>query len=128
MVGCLAPIPMRTRLKHYGWLIVGLVLLVALSLAGGWIARVFALPIPGPVLGLACLLLLLALVPELEHWIAPACDMLLKYLGLFIVPAAVGLMLYQNVLSAAPAALLFTLTASTLITGVLAACLWPRAR
>jgi holin-like protein len=105
----------------------GMALLIGLSLAGTTVAQFVHLAIPGPVLGLCALLLLLAMIPKLENAMAPACDFITRHLGLFIIPSAVGLGLYQNTLKDAPFTLLLVLTGSTLITGLVAALLWRRA-
>lgn len=118
---------MNLRITYGRSLITGMAGLIGLSLAGSTVARLVHSPIPGPVLGLGALLLLLAMMPKLENAMAPACDFITRHLGLFIIPAAVGLGLYQHTLKAAPVTLVLVLTLSTLITGLVAALLWQRA-
>jgi holin-like protein len=119
---------MRTSAKHILVLSLGMVLLAGLNMAGNLLAETLHLAVPGPVFGLFGLLLLFTVMPQLEHQLAPACDFLLQHLALFIVPAAVGLALYQPLLNAAPLAFLLVLIVSTLATGLVAALLWRRAR
>jgi holin-like protein len=119
---------MRTSAKHVLTLGLGMMVLAGLSAGGSLLADISRIAVPGPVLGLLGLLLLFALAPQLEQPLAPACDFMLQHLALFIVPAAVGLALYQPLLRAAPLALLLALTVSTLATGLVAALLWRRAR
>jgi holin-like protein len=108
--------------------IAGLFGLGALAALGGWLAPLLPLPIPGPVCGLILLLLLLAVIPPLEGWIAPAADLLLRYLGLLIVPAAVGVFGYGDVIARHGVALLVILLVTTVLTGLISAHLFARAR
>ncbi len=124
-VKALAP-AMKLNIKNGISILVGLAALMGLSLAGSSVARFAHLALPGPVLGLCALLLLFAMLPKLEAAMAPACTFVTRHLGLFIIPAAVGLGQYQGTLKAAPLTLLCVLTASTLITGLVAAVLWQR--
>ncbi|MDX9994112.1 MAG: CidA/LrgA family protein [Rhodocyclaceae bacterium] len=69
-------------------------LLLLFQLAGEAIALFFALPIPGPVIGMGLLFATLALhggpAPELRH----TAQNLLQHLSLLFVPAGVGVMLH----------------------------------
>src|SRR5512147_652979 len=53
-----------------------------------------ALPIPGPVLGMALLLAFLLLNERAVAALRPTCVELLKHLSLLFVPAGVGVMLH----------------------------------
>lgn len=53
-----------------------------------------ALPIPGPVLGMALLLILLLARPATIEALRPTSVELLKHLSLLFVPAGVGVMLH----------------------------------
>lgn len=68
----------------------GLLLLLASQLAGEAVARGLALPVPGPVLGLAMLAALLLARPGLHATVGPVAGTLLSNLSLLFVPAAVG--------------------------------------
>ncbi len=118
---------MAPRITYGLSIITGMAALIGLSLAGTTLAHMAHVAIPGPVLGLCALLLLFAMIPKLENAMAPACDFITRHLGLFTIPAAVGLGLYQTILKGAPFTLLLVLTLSTLITGLVAAQLWQRA-
>jgi holin-like protein len=52
------------------------------------------LPVPGPVLGMALLLVLLVLRPSAAERLRPTSLELLKHLSLLFVPAGVGVMLH----------------------------------
>jgi len=67
----------------------GIAWLLALQAAGELLARAFALPFPGPVIGL--LLLLLALRSSaVQGCVGAAADFLLAHLSLLFVPVGVG--------------------------------------
>lgn len=76
--------------------------LAGFQVLGGCVARVFALPIPGPALGMA--LLSLALVLRRRPEPTPALDRvanaLLTRMGLLFVPAGVGVMAHAGLLRA----------------------------
>lgn len=93
--------------------------ILACQLAGEFVAHAFALPLPGPVLGMFMLFALLALrggagaraaVPQK---LGAAADGLLGHLSLLFVPAAVGLMRYLDVLSANAMTLIVAVAVST---------------
>jgi putative effector of murein hydrolase LrgA (UPF0299 family) len=75
------------------------------QLLGEILARAFALPLPGPVLGMALLFLFLLVrggqgARKIPAPLAAAADGLLGNLSLLFVPAAVGLMRYFDLLAA----------------------------
>lgn len=90
----------------------GFALLLASQLAGELLARTLHLPLPGPVLGIALLLVLLAL-----GWgrtmIAAASELLLGHLSLLFVPVGVGVITHLDRLAAHGPALLVVLLLST---------------
>lgn len=78
----------------------GLTLLLLFQLCGELVSRLFDLPIPGNVMGMGFLLLgLSAGVVDVE-WLEEATEMLLSNLGLFFVPAGVGVMVYSDLIAA----------------------------
>ena len=99
----------------------GLFILLAFQLVGEVLSRGFALPVPGPVIGLAGLALGLAIWARgggaLEETdvgrVAPA---LLGALSLLFVPAGVGVVQYGGLLADNALALGAALVASTLAT------------
>jgi len=118
----------RTRAKGWAVHAAGFAVLVALSIGGDAAARVFALPVPGPVIGLGAYLLLLAAVPGAEAATAPAARALLRLLGALIVPAAVGLAAFGPFVADAAPELALVLVASTLVTGLTTALLYAGLR
>jgi len=76
----------------------GLVLLLVFQFVGEGVSRLLDLPIPGNVIGMALLLLALAVGWVREEAIREASELLLSYLALFFVPAGVGVMLYFDLI------------------------------
>jgi holin-like protein len=72
----------------------GLTLLLLCQLLGEVIVRWLVLPVPGPVLGMVCVLLALHLRPALLGQLRPPAQGLLAHLSLLFVPAGVGVMLH----------------------------------
>ncbi len=90
--------------------------LLIFQLAGEVLARLAALPVPGPVLGLILLLLVFALrgaVPEALHTVSSA---ILRHLSLLFVPAGVGLVLQAARIRAEWEAIAAALAGSTVLT------------
>ncbi|MCI4680763.1 CidA/LrgA family protein [Rhodoblastus acidophilus] len=92
----------------------------ACQLLGEFIVRAFALPLPGPVLGM--FLLFLALVARggrgesaVPGNLGAAADGLLGHLSLLFVPASVGLMRYFDILAANAVTLIFAVAVSTVL-------------
>jgi holin-like protein len=88
------------------------------QLLGEFIVRAFALPLPGPVLGM--FLLFAALIVRGDKGARPApaqlgsaADGLLGHLSLLFVPASVGLMRYFDLLAANAVTLILALAIST---------------
>jgi holin-like protein len=75
-------------------MILALATLLVLQLIGEALVRTLALPIPGPVVGMALLLLVLVLRPSLLDAIKPTTQTLLQHFSLLFVPAGVGVMLH----------------------------------
>jgi holin-like protein len=68
----------------------GLVVLFGFQMLGEFISRLFNLVIPGSVLGLILLFAVFLVVP-LPESVKVVSDNLIKYLGVFFMPAGVGL-------------------------------------
>jgi len=68
--------------------------LLTLQLLGEVVVRSLGVPLPGPVLGMAVLLVLLALRPAWLQGLKPTANGLLQHLSLLFVPAGVGVMLH----------------------------------
>jgi len=90
-------------------------LLLACQLVGEIVTRSAGLPIPGPVAGLALLLLVLLLRPERAEAIRPTVRVILANLSLLFVPAGVGVIGNLGVLTQEGPALLAVLVVSTLL-------------
>ena len=78
----------------------GLTFLLLFQLCGELISRVLNLPIPGNVLGMGLLLLGLMTKRVDVKWIEEAAELLLSNMGLFFVPAGVGVMVYGDLIAA----------------------------
>jgi holin-like protein len=90
-------------------------LLLCFQLAGEALARTLALPLPGPVLGLALLAAALALSPRLVQAIRPVSEGLLGHLSLLFVPAGVGIVGHLDRLGGQGLALLAAVFVSTVL-------------
>jgi len=90
-------------------------LLLACQLIGEIAARGLGVSVPGPVLGLALLLVLLGLRPTLCETLRPTVGVILANLSLMFVPAGVGVIGNLDVLSEDWFALLVILTVSTVL-------------
>ena len=90
-------------------------LLLTCQLIGEVAVRAFALPLPGPVLGLVLLVALLRLRPALAEVLRPTTGVILANLSLLFVPAGVGVIGNVEVLSDDWVALLAILFVSTLL-------------
>jgi len=90
-------------------------LLLGCQLFGEVAARGLSLPIPGPVLGLAALILILWTNPPVAETVRTTVGVILANLSLMFVPAGVGVIGNLDVLSGDWFALLIILVASTLL-------------
>lgn len=107
---------------------VGLVVLVLLSLAGDLAVALLGIAVPGPIVGLAVYLALLALWPAFRSWTLPAARLLTRYLGALIVPAAVGLAAFAPFVAEVAPQLALVIVVSTLVTGLTTALLYAGLR
>lgn len=90
-------------------------LLLCCQLLGEITVRGFGLSIPGPVLGLALLVLLLRAIPTLSEQLRPTTTTILANLSFLFVPAGVGVIGNIAVLSQDGIALLIILILSTVL-------------
>lgn len=72
-------------------MILHLTVLLAFQLLGELVSRSLGLPIPGPVLGMAMILVAFLSSPRLAAAILPTAQGLLAHLSLLFVPAGVGI-------------------------------------
>ena len=70
--------------------------LLVVQTVGEVLSYTLALPIPGPVLGMALLLAYLLVNDAAVARLRPTCVELLKHLSLLFVPAGVGVMLHAT--------------------------------
>ena len=91
-------------------------LLLIYQLVGETLTFALALPIPGPVIGMAMLLATLAVRPSLLATIKSTGTTLLSHLSLLFVPAGVGVMVHFARLSDEGVAIVAAVVGSTLLT------------
>ena len=92
-----------------------LTLIFACQLIGEGLVTAFALPVPGPVVGMALLFAGLMIKGGIPDDLARVSDTLLANLSLLFVPAGVGVMLHAKLLGAEWLSLSVALVASTLL-------------
>ncbi len=90
--------------------------LLLFQLVGEALAVAFALPLPGPVIGMALLFLALLLWGELPDALDRVTRGLLENLSLLFVPAGVGVMTHLGLLDRQWLPLTIALVVSTLLT------------
>ena len=90
-------------------------LLLGCQLLGEIAVRGFGFAMPGPVLGLALLVLLLGVMPTLAERIRPTTTVILANLSFLFVPAGVGVVGNFDLLLDDGLALLAILTLSTVL-------------
>lgn len=89
--------------------------LLVCQLIGEVIARALGLPLPGPVIGMALLLLVLVLRKEEPPALGQTCDGLLQHLSLLFVPAGVGVLVYLGLIADQWFAIVAALLGSTVL-------------
>ncbi|HEY4065285.1 MAG TPA: CidA/LrgA family protein [Burkholderiaceae bacterium] len=90
----------------------GLAILLLLQAAGEALAHAFALPFPGPVLGMILLLPALR-VSALREPVQAAAELLLAHLSLLFVPIGVGVITHLDLVSTYGFRLLAAIAVST---------------
>jgi holin-like protein len=95
--------------------------LLVFQTAGEVLTYALALPIPGPVLGMALLLAFLLVNESAVAALRPTCVELLKHLSLLFVPAGVGVMLHVARIASEWLPILVALLASTALAIVVTA-------
>ncbi len=96
-------------------MILPIAILLMCQLAGETLARALLLPVPGPVLGMALLLVGFGVIPRLPSLMMPVAQGLLGHLSLLFVPAAVGVVSYVSIMGDVGAALLVAIIGSTVL-------------
>nr|WP_256988937.1 CidA/LrgA family protein [Bacillus sp. EB106-08-02-XG196] len=90
-------------------------ILIFIYIGSNYIAKVTNLPIPGNVLGMILLFLSLTMRIVKLRYIEKAAEYLIKHLGLFFIPYAVGFMTYGDLIIASGWQLLLMVIGSTVI-------------
>lgn len=96
-------------------MILNIAVILVAQLAGEVLARLLALPIPGPVIGMALLLAGFLLSRPLAERVLPTSQGILAHLSLLFVPAGVGVISHAEALGRSGPALLLALAASTVL-------------
>lgn len=96
-------------------MIPALAALLVFQLIGEALVRTLSVPVPGPVAGMALLLVALVLRPASLQAIKPTSNTLLQHLSLLFVPAGVGVMLHLERLGDEALAIGVALVVSTLV-------------
>jgi len=87
--------------------------LLSAQLVGEVSVRFWGLPLPGPVLGMALMLLAFAMRPQITLWMIPLTRGLLSHLSLLFVPAGVGIVTHLDRLAGSGLGLILALVLST---------------
>lgn len=94
-------------------MIPAILVILGFQLGGEVVTRALDLSLPGPVLGMAALLVTFLLVPRVEALVRPVAQGLLSHLSLLFVPAGVGVVAHMPLLRQEGAALALALLLST---------------
>lgn len=97
-------------------MLAAITMLLLFQLSGEAIALYFALPVPGPVIGMGLLFAVLALRGGPSDELRGAAQDLLQHLSLLFVPAGVGVMLHWQRLADEWLPIVVALVASTFLT------------
>lgn len=93
-----------------------ILLLLVCQLAGEFVSQYFAIPIPGPVVGMALLLVIIHTAPAMRDIVQDTAGIILRNLSLLFVPAGVGVMLHVATVREQWLAILISLVAGTIMT------------
>jgi holin-like protein len=89
--------------------------LLVFQTLGEGLAYAFALPVPGPVIGMLLLFCFLLVKRGAAEKLAPTTTEFLKHLSLLFVPAGVGIMVYAQRVAAEWLPIAAALVASTVV-------------
>jgi len=94
-----------------------LTVLLAMQLLGEVLVRMWELPVPGPVVGMAVLFFALLIRGRpLPEAMGQTVDGLLRHLSMLFIPAGVGVIMYLGVIADQWLAISMSLVFSTLLT------------
>lgn len=91
-------------------------ILLLFQLAGEVVVQYFALPVPGPVLGMVMLFMTLVLRGGVPYYLKDTATELLQHLSLLFVPAGVGVMVHAARIGEEWLTILLSLIGSTALT------------
>lgn len=94
-------------------MVLNFALILAFQLVGEVTSRALALPVPGPVIGMALLLASFMIAPKLAVRMLETTKGLLAHLSLLFVPAGVGVISHAEALGQSGAAMMTALVLST---------------
>lgn len=77
----------------------GILILLIFQFLGGCINKIFSTFIPSPIIGMSLLLVFLLLKKEVFQSLDFTVNFFLKYLPIFILPSAVGIITQSEVIS-----------------------------
>lgn len=104
--------------------IAGAAILVALNLAGEWLARIAHASVPGSVVGMLLLVVLVHTRMLPVETVRATAHFLIRHLALLLVPAGAAILLYagslRNSMLAIGAAALLSLVSVLLVVGLVA--------
>ncbi|WP_078083034.1 CidA/LrgA family protein [Microbulbifer mangrovi] len=115
-----------SRLKAFPRWLMGAGLLLGFDLTGRSLSAAFALPVPGPVLGMLLLLLTLILYGRIPRGLAEVAVQILRLLVLILLPATVGIYFLQQLSIRDWLTLAIAMLVGTLISFTLTALLLQR--
>lgn len=95
--------------------------LLGCQLAGEVFSQILAVPVPGPVIGMALLMVILRYVPAAADALSETAHGILRHLSLLFVPAGVGVMLHAATVRDQWLAILVSVLLGTVITLVVTA-------
>lgn len=113
------PAPRRARFEL--GVLRAITTLLVFQLIGEVIAQAFALPIPGPVVGMALFFIVLSLPRVPADRMREPAQQLLQHLSMLFVPAGVGVMRHYHRVSAEWLAIVAALVLSTVLAIVVTA-------
>lgn len=107
-------------------LLIGLVILLCFQFTGQFITDMFALTLPGPVIGMLLLFVTLTIVKTTPRALADTSATLIKHLSLFFLPAATGIFFLGAAVNQELPAITLIMVTSTVIAMVITALCMQR--
>ena len=110
-----------THLRRAGRFVAGFAIIVLCLASAHLLLGCLPLPLPAPVLGLVLYAALLAASGRVRQVSEGAASLFTSYLGAFIVPPFMALWLFRSEVEANLVAVLFVITATSLLSAVVTA-------